>query len=97
MKLNELTYKVRGAVFEVYNILGPGLLESTYEAALAYEFDKLGLKYQTQVPINVLYKGKNLGLGYRTDMLIEDMLVLELKSVDLLTDIHKKTVKYKFR
>ena len=90
MKLNELTYKVRGAVFEVYNILGPGLLESTYEAALAYEFDKLGLKYQTQVPINVLYKGKNLGLGYRMDMLIEDILVLELKSVDILNDIHKK-------
>jgi len=46
MKLNELTYKVRGAVFEVYNILGPGLLESTYEAALAYEFDKLCLEYK---------------------------------------------------
>jgi len=90
MKLNELTYKVRGAVFEVYNILGPGLLESTYEAALAYEFDKLGLEYKTQVPINVLYKGKDLGLGYRMDMLIEDMLVLELKSVDILNDIHKK-------
>ena len=90
MRLNDITYKVRGAVFEVYNILGPGLLESTYEAALAYEFDKLGLKYQTQVPINVLYKGKNLGLGYRMDMLIEDILVLELKSVDILNDIHKK-------
>ena len=90
MKLNELTYKVRGAIFEVYNILGPGLLESTYEAALAYEFDNLGLEYKTQVPINVLYKGKDLGLGYRMDMLIEDMLVLELKSVDLLTDLHKK-------
>ena len=90
MKLNELTYKIRGAVFEVYNILGPGLLESTYEAALTYEFDILGLKYQTQVPINVLYKGKDLGLGYRMDMLIEDMLVLELKSVDILNDIHKK-------
>ena len=90
MKLNELTYKVRGAVYEVYNILGPGLLESTYEAALAYEFDKLGLEYKTQVPINVLYKGKDLGLGYRMDMLIEDMLVLELKSVDILNDIHKK-------
>jgi len=90
VKLNELTYKVRGAVFEVYNILGPGLLESTYEAALAYEFDKLGLEYKTQVPINVLYKGKDLGLGFRMDMLIEDMLVLELKSVDILNDIHKK-------
>ena len=90
MKLNELTFKVRGAIFEVYNILGPGLLESTYEAALAYEFDNLGLEYKTQVPLNVLYKGKDLGLGFRMDMLIEDMLVLELKSVDLLTDIHKK-------
>jgi GxxExxY protein len=90
LRLNELTFKVRGAIFEVYKILGPGLLESTYEAALAYEFDNLGLEYKTQVPINVLYKGKDLGLGFRMDMLIEDMLVLELKSVDLLTDIHKK-------
>lgn len=90
MKLNELTFKVRGAIFEVYKILGPGLLESTYEAALGYEFDTLGLEYKTQVPINVLYKGKDLGLGYRMDMLIEDMLVLELKSVEILTETHKK-------
>jgi len=90
LRLNELTFKVRGAIFEVYKILGPGLLESTYEAALGYEFDTLGLEYKTQVPINVLYKGKDLGLGYRMDMLIEDMLVLELKSVEILTDAHKK-------
>ncbi len=90
MRLNELTFKVRGAIFEVYKILGPGLLESTYEAALGYEFDTLGLEYKTQVPINVLYKGKDLGLGYRMDMLIGDMLVLELKSVEILTDAHKK-------
>ena len=90
MRLNELTFKVRGAIFEVYKILGPGLLESTYEAALGYEFDTLGLEYKTQVPINVLYKGKDLGLGYRMDMLIEDMLVIELKSVEILTDAHKK-------
>lgn len=90
MRLNELTFKVRGAIFEVYKILGPGLFESTYEAALGYEFDTLGLEYKTQVPINVLYKGKDLGLGYRMDMLIEDMLVLELKSVEILTEAHKK-------
>jgi len=90
LRLNELTFKVRGAIFEVYKILGPGLLESTYEAALGYEFDTLGLEYKTQVPINVLYKGKDLGLGYRMDMLIEDMLVLELKSVEILTDAYKK-------
>jgi len=90
LRLNELTFKVRGAIFEVYKILGPGLLESTYEAALGYEFDTLGLEYKTQVPINVLYKGIDLGLGYRMDMLIEDMLVLELKSVEILTDAHKK-------
>ena len=90
MRLNELTFKVRGAIFEVYKILGPGLLESTYEAALGYEFDTLGLEYKTQVPINVIYKDQDLGLGYRMDMLIEDILVLELKSVDLLIDLNKK-------
>ncbi len=56
MKLNDVTYKVRGAIFEVYNILGPGLMESTYEAALGYEFDMLGIEYKTQVPLNALYK-----------------------------------------
>ncbi len=61
MRLNDITYKVRGAVFEVYNILGPGLLESAYEAALFFEFVKLGMEYKTQVPINVLYKGQDLG------------------------------------
>jgi len=66
------------------------LLESAYEAALAFEFVKLGMEYKTQVPINVLYKGQDLGLGYRMDMLIEDILVLELKSVEILTDAHKK-------
>ena len=90
MRLNELTFKVRGAIFEVYNELGPGLMENTYEAALGYEFDTLGLEYKTQVPINVIYKDQDLGLGYRMDMLIEDMLVLELKSVEILTDAHKK-------
>ena len=60
MRLNDITYKVRGAVFEVYNILGPGLLESAYEAALAFEFVKLDMEYKTQVPINFLYKLQDL-------------------------------------
>ncbi len=54
MRLNELTFKVRGAIFEVYKILGPGLLESTYEAALGYEFNMLGLENKTQIPVNVI-------------------------------------------
>ena len=88
--LNDLTYKIRGAIFSVYNELGPGLLESIYEAALSVEFDHLGLMFQAQVPVNVLYKGNELGLGYRMDLLVENLVIMELKSIAEIQDIHLK-------
>jgi len=90
MKLNELTYAIRGAIFSVYNELGPGLLESIYAAAIAREFDLIGLRYQKELPLQVMYKGVELGLGYRLDFLVEDMVVLELKSIESIQNVHLK-------
>jgi GxxExxY protein len=90
MKLNEITYKIRGAIFSVYNELGPGLLESIYASALAKEFDLIGLRYKKEIPLMVLYKGSELGLGYRMDFLVEDTVIVELKSVESLLNVHLK-------
>jgi len=90
MQLNDLTFKIRGAIFEVYKTLGPGLLESVYEAALATELIELGLKIQTQVPLQVVYKETKLELGFRIDILVENTIIIEIKSVEALHDVHKK-------
>lgn len=90
MQLNEITYKIRGAIFTVFNELGPGLLESVYEASLAYELRQLGLKVRTQVPLPVEYKDVRLELGFRLDILVEDMIIIEIKSVEYLAEVHKK-------
>ncbi len=90
MKLNDITYQIRGAIFTVYNELGPGLLESIYEQALFIELGFSGLVVQKQVPLDVVYKGSNLGLGYRIDLLVEDLVLVELKSVETLALIHLK-------
>jgi GxxExxY protein len=90
MTENDLGYQIRGACFKVYNELGPGLLESAYEAALALELGSLGLSVETQVPINVLYRGLELGTSYRIDILVEGKVLIELKSVEKLSDLHHK-------
>jgi GxxExxY protein len=90
MTENDLGYQIRGACFKVYNELGPGLLESAYEAALALELGSLGLSVETKVPINVLYRGLELGTSYRIDILVEGKVLIELKSVEKLSDLHHK-------
>ena len=90
MDLNDLTYKIRGAIFTVFNELGPGLLESVYEAALAFELMHLGFNIKTQVPLPVVYKDVKLEIGFRVDILVEDKIVVEIKSVEYLHDVHKK-------
>ena len=74
----------------VFNELGPGLLESVYEAALAYELNEIGLNARAQVPLPVIYKDVRLELGYRIDILVENFIVIEIKSVETLHDVHKK-------
>ena len=85
-----LSYKVIGCAMEVYNTLGPGLLESVYEKAMMHELQQKGLSVASQVPIEMNYKGINLGEGLRLDLLVEDSLIVELKSVDELKTVHYK-------
>ena len=92
---NEITYKIRGAIFSVYNELGPGLLESVYEAALVYELKKNGLKVESQVPIRVVYDNTILPVDYRLDLLVEDRVIVELKSVEEMKKVfHKQILTY---
>jgi GxxExxY protein len=77
-KLNELSYKVRGAIFRVHQTLGPGLFESVYEAALSYELIKIGLSICNQAGLPVVYKGVELQLGFRIDLLVENSLIVEI-------------------
>jgi len=90
MDLNDLTYKIRGAIFKVHSSLGPGLLESVYEVALAYELMQLGLKVASQVGLPVNYNNIKLELGFRIDIIVEDSVIIEVKSVEALHDVHKK-------
>ena len=90
---NEISYKIRGAVFDVYNALGPGLLESIYQEALAYQLRKDGLDVKEQVPVPVYYDGQRLSNDLRLDMLVEDKVVVELKSVTELKPVHYKQLK----
>lgn len=86
----ELTYKIRGAIFAVYKELGPGLLENIYEVALIYELKKRGLQVEQQKQLKVYYDGVLLPVDYRIDLIVEDKIILELKSVAELKDVHFK-------
>ncbi len=90
MDLNDLSYTIRGAIFKVHKSLGPGLLESVYEAALTYELMQNGFKVSSQVGVPVNYNGILLELGFRMDLLIEDRVIIEIKSLERLHDVHKK-------
>lgn len=88
MTENEISNKIIGAAIEVHKQLGPGLLESSYEVCLAYELKQLGLYIQTQVALPVIYKEVKLEAGYRIDLLVENKVIIEIKAVDALADIH---------
>ena len=90
MKENDISYKIRGAIYKVYNGLGPGLLESIYEAAMIYQLKKDGLNVESQVPIDIIYDGNKLPISYRLDLLVEDKIIIELKSVEDLRDVYYK-------
>ncbi|HRP32985.1 MAG TPA: GxxExxY protein [Agriterribacter sp.] len=90
MTENELSYEIRGCIFSVYNNLGPGLLESAYEAALAFELNKRGLQHATQIGLPMEYETVRLDIGYRLDILVEKKVIIEIKSVESLLDVHHK-------
>lgn len=86
---NELSKLILDAAFRVHSGLGPGLLENAYEACLAYELQAVGLKAQTQLPLPLIYKDVKLEVGYRLDILVENLVVIEVKAVDALAPIHQ--------
>ncbi len=92
---NEITYEIRGAIFDVYNELGPGLLESVYEEALAFEVQKRGLTIERQLEVPIIYKGNTLKSPLRIDILVEKRVVVELKSVEEMKAVFwKQTLTY---
>lgn len=90
MEENDITYKIRGCIFAVYNNLGPGLLESVYEAALLYELRKHNLQAENQVLLPVMYDSVKLEIGFRLDILVEEKVIIEIKSVEDLSRLHFK-------
>ena len=89
MDINKLSSKIIGAAIEVHKTLGPGLLESAYEQCLCHELNLLGLSFERQKPLPVEYKGKRLDCGYRLDVVVENAIILELKSCEKIEPIHK--------
>ena len=89
---NDISYLIRGAIFKVYNELGPGLLESVYEAVLLFELRKQGLDVKRQVALPVYYEGHKLEIGFRLDLLVNEKVIIEIKSVETLAKVHHKQV-----
>ena len=90
-----MTYQIRGAIFEVYNNLGPGLLESVYEEAMVFELQQRGLKVERQKEVSINYKGNILNSPLRLDLLVENRIVIELKSVEEMRPVYwKQTLTY---
>ncbi|MGH9602244.1 MAG: GxxExxY protein [Terriglobales bacterium] len=87
-KLNQLTREIIGAAIQVHRALGPGLLESAYEACLVYELSQRGLRVEQQKPLPVVYRAVQLECGYRLDLLVESSVIVEIKSVEELAPIH---------
>ena len=88
-ELNRVTEKVIGAAIRVHKALGPGLLESAYEACLAFELAELGLQVAQQQPLPVCYRGVRLSCGYRMDLIVDDRVIVEVKSVARIEPIHE--------
>ena len=90
---NEISSIIIASAIKVHRALGPGLLESIYEAALSYELKvNCGLEVKRQYPFEVFYDGKPMGKGFRADLVVEDKVIIELKSVSVLTNVFKRTL-----
>jgi GxxExxY protein len=90
MNENDISFDIRGAAFRIHNELGPGLLESVYEAALSYELEKMGYSIKRQIGIPMFYKEIQFDVGFRLDLLINELVIIEVKSVESLLDVHHK-------
>ena len=87
---NDISFDIRGAAFKIHNELGPGLLESVYETALAYELELMGHNVKRQIGIPMFYKDIKFEVGFRLDILVDDLVIVEIKSVESLIDVHHK-------
>ncbi len=92
MKTNEITREIIGSAIEVHRVLGPGMLESAYEECLSYELTSLGLNVERQKPVPVTYKDVVLACGYRIDLLIDDCIIVEIKSIDGFAPVHEAQI-----
>jgi GxxExxY protein len=92
MTENDISFKIRGAIFKVYNTLGAGLFESVYESALYYELTKINLNVERQVEIKIPYEEITLDVAFKIDLLVEDKVIIEIKSVEDLAPIHYKQI-----
>ncbi|AYA37927.1 GxxExxY protein [Hymenobacter oligotrophus] len=90
MHENDISFNIRKAAFKVHTALCPSLLESVYEVALAYELRLLGYEVKTQVPLPMVYEGQRMDVGFRLDLLVHNRVIVEIKSVDALLDVHHK-------
>lgn len=87
--VNSLSYKIVGCAIEVHKQLGPGLLESVYETCFVDELKSQGFKVDRQIPVPILYKGKDLGINLVLDLLVEDLIIVELKAVEIMIPVYK--------
>jgi len=90
--LTDLTYRINGACIEVHKILGQGLLESVYQQCLEEEFQLRSIDFKSQLKIPVIYKGKEMNCDFFCDFLVEDLIIVELKSVSQLNEIHRAQI-----
>ena len=90
MHENDIGRIIVDAAYHIHVSLGPGLLESAYQRVLAYELRKRGLSLQTEVPISIIYDGRDFDEGFRANMIVEDKVIVELKSVEKVAPVHKK-------
>jgi GxxExxY protein len=88
MTENELSYQIIGAAIQLHKLLGPGLLESAYENALANDLRELGFEVKQQSPMPFIYKNVNLEVGYRIDLIVEGKIIVEIKSIESLAPVH---------
>jgi GxxExxY protein len=87
--INSLSYKIIGFAMQVHSKLGPGLLESAYHECLAYELTKAGISFVRQVPVPIIYKDVKLPAGYRSVLIVEQCVIVEIKSVELIHEVYK--------
>jgi len=92
MEINEVTHEIIDSAYKVHSILGPGLLESAYKACLVYELKKKGLEVEVEKPLPLIYEDIKLDCGYRIDILVENLVIVELKTVESFTDVHTAQV-----